>query len=223
MSLSQQLLRGAGRRANTAALRIASYNQQATEAETNLAVIGQLADVDRAYWRLFQTRRELEVAQQQWELAKNQQDRAEHRVNAGSAAQIEVTRAQAGVADRMEAIMRPRPEATCCCSSASSSGSSNMPGLDGGHQGDGGHGDAPDPVQYVFESEKVADLAVANRMEMLDLELRLAADAASIGFARNQMLPLLTLDYRYQYNGLGGSRRGIATASFSKGKFNDWS
>ncbi len=218
-SLSHELLRGAGRRANTAALRIASYNQQSSEAQTNLEVIRQLADVDRAYWRLFEVRRDLEVAQQQWELAKDQQDRAEHKFNAGSVAQIEVTRAQAGVADRLEAIIVAQNNVLV--QQRELKRIINMTGLTVDTKTMVVTATPPDPVQYIFDTNKLADFAVANRMEMLDLELRLAADAANIGFARNQTLPKLTLDYSYQYNGLGGSAQD-SLHQLSKGKFNDW-
>jgi outer membrane protein TolC len=220
VSLSHELLRGAGRRANTAALRIASYNQQSSEAQTNLEVIRQLADVDRAYWRLFEVRRDLEVSQQQWELAKDQQDRAEHKFNAGSVAQIEVTRAQAGVADRLEAIIVAQNNVLV--QQRELKRIINMTGLTVDTKTMVITATPPDPVQYIFDTNKLADFAVANRMEMLDLELHLAADAATIGFARNQTLPKLTLDYHYQYNGLGGSTQD-SFHMLAQGKFNDWS
>jgi outer membrane protein len=42
-------------------------------------------------------------------------------------------------------------------------------------------------------------------MEMLETELQLAQEASNIGVARNDMLPLLSLDYTYNIPGLGGS------------------
>lgn len=59
-------------------------------------------------------------------------------------------------------------------------------------------------------------------MEMLDLELRLAADALSVDFNRSQALPLVTMDYSYRVNGLGGS----LNRSFQvmrDNRFEDWS
>jgi len=43
-------------------------------------------------------------------------------------------------------------------------------------------------------------------MEMLELELQLAQDALAIKYQRNQSLPLITLDYTYNLNGIGESR-----------------
>src|SRR5690606_7167119 len=53
-SLSHPLLRSAGRRATTYAVRVASFNHRISEARTKLAIIQQLAAVERSYWRLYQ-------------------------------------------------------------------------------------------------------------------------------------------------------------------------
>ena len=83
-SLSQPLLRNAGRRANTAALRIAGYEAQASAAQTKLEAIRQLAAVDRSYWRLYGARTALDVAIQQYELAVAQMERAQRQVDRGA-------------------------------------------------------------------------------------------------------------------------------------------
>ena len=104
-SISQPLLRNAGREVNTASIKIANYNRQISEAQTKLAIINQISAVQRAYWRLYQSRRNLDVTQQQYELAQAQLDRAERQVRIGRDAEIEVTRAQSGVANRLDEII----------------------------------------------------------------------------------------------------------------------
>ena len=105
VSISQPLLRGAGNRANTHAIRIAEYERQITDARTKLEVIRVIAAVDRVYWRLYAARRELDVRKQQYDLAKAQLEQARRFVRSGERAQIEVIRAEAGVAQRLEAII----------------------------------------------------------------------------------------------------------------------
>ena len=68
-SISQPLLRGGGNRVNTHSIRVARYQHQLTTARTKLETIRILAAIDRAYWLLFAAQRELEVSQQQFELA----------------------------------------------------------------------------------------------------------------------------------------------------------
>jgi len=218
-SLSQPLLRNAGRRANTYAIKIASLNAQASEASTKLEAIRQLAAVDRAYWRLFQVRRELEVAQQQYELAVAQLERAQRRVNAGGASEIEVIRAQAGVADRLEAIIVAANSALT--QQRELKRIINRPDLPVDADTQVITATPPDPAEFVFDAPTLIQSALRDRMEMLDLELRLAADALSIDFNRSQALPLVTMDYSYRVNGLGGS----LNRSFQvmrDNRFEDW-
>ncbi|MBK7406463.1 MAG: TolC family protein [Phycisphaerales bacterium] len=104
-SLSQPLMRDAGRRASTYGIVIASYDRQVSEVQTKAEVIRQLAGVDRAYWRLYGARSALDVRLQQLDLAQAQLQRAQRRYNAGDVAEIEVLRAQAGVAEQLDGII----------------------------------------------------------------------------------------------------------------------
>jgi outer membrane protein TolC len=219
-SVSQPLLRNAGRRANTAALRAASYNQKAAESTTKLEAIRQLAAVDRSYWRLYQAKKSLEVTQQQYELAQAQLERAERRVKAGSAPEIEVIRSQAGVADRLDAIIRAQN--AVLTQQRELKRVMNMPGLTIETQTMLMLATEPDLVLYEFDRVALTEQAVNTRMEMLELELRLAADAANIDLAQNRALPLITLDYTYNVNGVGGVR-GKAFEGVAEWQHTDWS
>lgn len=219
-SLTQPLLRGAGRRANTYSIKIASLNQQAAEAATKLEAIRQLAAVDRAYWRLFQTRRELEVAQQQYELAQAQLERAQRRANAGQVPEIEVIRAQAGVSDRLEAIIVAAN--AILTQQRELKRIINRPDLPVDADTQLVTATPPDPVEFVFDTGELIRTALAERSEMLDLELRLAADALTVEFNRSQALPLVTMDYMYRINGLGGTvNKSFRT--LRDNRYEDWS
>jgi outer membrane protein TolC len=61
----------------------------------------------------------------------------------------------------------------------------------------------PRPLRYTVDAAALATAAVGNRMAMLEVELGLARDVASINVARNATLPLVALDYTYSVNGLG--------------------
>jgi outer membrane protein TolC len=79
----------------------------------------------------------------------------------------------------------------------------------------------PAPVEYRFDPATLCVQAIANRMEMLELELRLAADAATIDVQRSRALPLFTLDYTYRVNGLGGSMQD-SFHTLNRNRFTDW-
>ena len=104
-SISQPLLRGAGRRASEYGIWIAKFDKKITDAQTKLQVIYALAEADKAYWRLYAARELLEVRQQQYELARVLNDETEAFVDVGSKARIEVVRTRARMAEKLEAII----------------------------------------------------------------------------------------------------------------------
>lgn len=210
-SISHPLLRNAGIRANTHAIRVARYQRDIADARTRLEAIRILANADQAYWLLYATRRELEVRQQQYELALQQLDNARKRVAAGDSPRIEIMRAESGVARRLEAIIiadtavrrmeRNLKRIMNRTDLAMSSPTSIIPLTE------------PNPLGLNLDADALADYAVANRMEMLELELQLAIDASTVDFEHNATLPLLTLDYTYSTNGLGGSYNEVLRES----------
>jgi len=200
-SMAQPILRGAGIEANTASIRVASLNGQVADARTKLEVIRLLAVADRAYWNLYAAARELEVRQQQYELAVAQLERARRRVRAGETAEIEVIRAESGVGSTIENIigadnrlrLRQRDLKRLM----------NDPMLPMDSPTYIATTTPPSPVGLKFEPETLATKAIDNRMEMLELELLLAIDLTNMDLSRNQALPLFTVNYTYQNFGYG--------------------
>ncbi len=219
-SISHPLLRNAGREVNATPITIASYNHQISQSQTKLAVINQVSAVDRAYWRLYQAGRDLEVRQQQYELAKAQLERSERLVNSGRRAEIELVRAQSGVADRLDAIivaqnvvLRRQREFKRLI---------NMPGLEIDNASKLVTKTDPRPVEYLFDGRTLANAAEQNRMEMLEIELRLLSDVANMKLAKNQMLPQLDVSATYAINGLGGTL-DKSFDTLERNRFEDWS
>lgn len=219
-SISQPLLRNAGRRASTYSIRVAAINDQITQARTKLEVIRQLAAADRSYWRLYAARRDLEVSQRQYELAQAQLKRARDRVDAGDAPEIEVTRAQSGLASTLEGIITS--ENNLLVQQRELKRIMNMPGLDIKSRTLLLPTTDPAPSPYRFNPEPLVSEALAGRMEMLELELQLSADLSTIEFNKNQALPLFTLDYRYSIDGLG-ERFRRANSQAWENDFESWS
>ncbi|MGD9688890.1 MAG: TolC family protein [Phycisphaerales bacterium] len=201
VSISQPLLRNAGRDVNVASIQIAGYNQQIAEARTKLQVIAQIAATDRAYWRLYAAIEALRVVQQQYEVAAEQLAQAQRRVDAGDVAEIEIVRAQSGVAERLESIIIA--ENNVLVAQRELKRVINTPGLDVGTRQMVIPGTSPEPVRYELEESPLLEMARTTRMELLEAELQLLADAVSEGFQRNQLLPLLNLDASYTWSGLG--------------------
>jgi outer membrane protein len=218
VSISQPLLRGAGNRAATYAIRIAEYERQITDARTKLEVIRAIAAVDRVYWRLYAARRELDVRKKQYDLAEALNQQAIRFVDAGDKPQIEITRTEAGVAEQLEAIILA--ENSVRDRQRELKRTLNKEGLEMKTPTVLIPATEPDPVRYELEKEQLVAIAMDNRMEMLDLELQIAEDFATVDYMRNQSLPLVTMDYRYNINGLGATRDDSFDLLFDK-RFED--
>ncbi len=148
-----------------------------------------------------------------------QLEQARRKVNAGDLPQIEITRAESGVASRLEAIIiadtsvraqeRDLKRIINRGDLPIDSPTAVIPIT------------KPQPVGLDLPREQLAEFAAANRMEMLELELQLAIDASTVDLQRNARLPLVTLDYSYNINGLGDSFRD-AFSQISDHSFEDW-
>lgn len=204
VSLSQPLLRNAGRRANTHAIRLARLGEQATQAATRLEVIRVLTAVDRVYWRLYASRRVLEVRRQDYDLADRQLQSARRLVQSGERSSLEVLRAETALASRLEGIItaenavrdrqRELKRVINRDDLPMDSDTILIPGSE------------PDPIHYDLDRQDLTARALRQRMELLDLELRLAQDDSTVAYLQNQLLPLVMLDYAYGVQGLGDTR-----------------
>lgn len=202
LALTQPLLRGFGTDVTAQPIRIAFYRYQESEATTKLEVIRVLADADRAYWRLYAARQVLVVRKREYDLAEAQLERARRQAAAGVVAEVEVVRAESGVADKLESIIiadndvrdRERELKRIL----------NEPDLQMGSDTIIVPTSEPRGVGWQLNAETIVERAMNGRMELLEQELRIAEEAANIAFARNDLLPLVTLEYRYGINGLGG-------------------
>lgn len=202
-SISQPLLRGAGPAVTLSRLRIAAYSFQSSEAATKLEVIRVLAVADRIYWRLYAARRDLEVRRKEYDLAMAQLERARRQVAAGAVAEVEIIRAESGVADRVEGIITA--ENALRDRQRELKRIINQPGLEMDTATIVIPGSEPRAVPYKLDTNKVVAVAMDQRMELLQLELQVLQQSENVMVARNDMLPLLTLDYTYNVNGLGAS------------------
>ena len=202
-SISQPLLKNSGIRNNMHSIRLAEYQHQSSQARTKLQVMTVIAAVDRLYWQLYAARRELIVREQEYELARKQLETAKNKVANKVLAGIEVVRAEAGMASKLESIIlsevnvRERQRDLKLII--------NKPEMSIGSKTIIKQATEPNPIQFQFDPEKIIKAAMSQRMDLLEVEIQLAMNQSSIHYARNQVLPLFNLTYRYNANGLGGS------------------
>ena len=197
-SISQPLLRGAGA-VNTASIRIAKWNRDLADARLKLATIRILADADKAYWRLYEAWRELEVRKSQYERATSQLERAQRRLDAGDAPEIDVIRARSGVGSTLESIIRA--DASLRQRQRALKRLMNLADLPIGSETAIIPETQPNPIRIELDGGALAAEAITNRMEMLELEIQLAIDATTVDIRRNEALPVFAFDYRYSIQG----------------------
>lgn len=200
-SITQPLLRNAGREVNVAPITIAAYREQISEARTNLSVISTLAQIERSYWRLSAARKELDVRQQQYDLAMAQLQRAQRRFDRGDTPEIDVVRAQSGLAQRLEAIITA--ETSLLIEQRELNRLMNTPDASVTSGGLLVPLTEPAPMDYDLDSASLISVAMQRRMELLEIELSLLSDSLNITVARNNLLPGLDLTGTYTTAGLG--------------------
>lgn len=194
-SVSQPLLRNAGVGTNTASIRIARLNDKAIEAKTKLTAIRVLAKAEKAYWKLYAASRELDVRRQQYDLAFDNLELVRHRVKEGLTPEIEIIRSEVGIASRLESLIVA--ETAWRLAQRQLKLLLNMENIGLNSATTIEISSEPNLLHYEFDRDQLASQALSQRMEMLELELKLAADAIKIDFARNQTLPLFMVEFEY--------------------------
>ncbi len=217
-SISHHLLRNAGNRAATYGIQLAEFSRQIVDTRSKQAAIDIIANMEQSYWGLYAARRLLDVRMQEYNLSKELFEETERQVEVGSKAEIELVRTTADVASRFEATIKA--ENAVRNMERNFKLVLNKPGFGIKSDTDLILTTEPDPVHYEFDKEKMMAQAVENRMDMLEMELRLALDESTIEYSRNQLHPILYLQYIYGINSLGASRHNSYDMLFDN-KYNN--
>ncbi|WP_223259460.1 TolC family protein [Candidatus Methylopumilus rimovensis] len=220
-SISQPLLRNAGKTVNEASIRVSEFNQQAIQYKTKLLAIRIIAMTDKSYWSLYEAWAQLDVRRQQYRLAIQNLNMVKRRVTEGLTAAIELNRAEIGVADRMEALIIAETNLKL----AQRQLRFYMNDMDTEDRQPNIINTITEPnlVRYEFDREKLLNEALSARLELLELEVKLAADAINIQYLENQTLPLFTLDYQYGALSPSVNNLGNVYQNTLNGQFSDWS
>lgn len=206
-SLTQNLLRNAGIDVNTASIRIADYGKRATEAKTKLTAIRILANAEKAYWKLWGAREVVRIREEQFELATDNVALIEFRIDRGVSAELERFSANLAVVKQLQKLReaevgvrlderKVRLSVNEADLTAPSADDSFLPVTE------------PQLLRFDLDPGDLVQQALRNRMDLLELELKLAADAVNIDFAENQTLPVFAFDFDYEL-----SQRGATTTS----------
>jgi outer membrane protein TolC len=197
----QPLLKNFGPRAATTRLVVARNNHQISQSDFRQAVLDTLAAVEKAYWDLAFRILDLDVKKQSLQLAEDLLRLNRTKVQVGTLAPIEITQAEAGVADREEAVIVAQNEIR--------KAEDQLKRLLG-PPSDPVWGYTLKPVDEPPFDELQPDLdqslglALANRPDLEKSRLTLRNREAQYRFAVNQRRLDLSLDASYGAKGLAG-------------------
>ena len=195
VSFIQSLLRGGGTRINTHLIRIAGYQKHRVDARTKQAAINLLAAADKAYWYLYMARRDLDVSREQYKLAQDQLQHAQKKVAAGAVARTEIIYAESGLLSQVGSLIYAETKVQDRQLDLQRiMNRQDMP-LNANIRID--TKTEPNPLKLDVNPEKLVEVALSNRMDIIQWELELAIEELALELDRNAILPDLSLRYSY--------------------------
>jgi len=213
-TITQPLLRGAGRFANTALIQIArrSLNQSRSsfEAEVNDAIF----QVVNQYWTAVQARGALDVQQKSQKLAEASYDRDKRLLELGALPPLDIYRSQSEVAARKVEVIQAAyaltqaEEALRLTIGADRDAQAHSLELNLTEK------PQPDSELENINADSALDQALKQRPELDAANDALANDETSIKLAHNQLEPNLQVSGFYQSAGLGGNQYNLFTGQF---------
>ncbi len=201
VSFRQPLLRDLGKLSTERGLRIARTNRDVSRENFEVQVTGTIQQVENAYWNLVEALEQYVVAKESLALAERLHEQNRIRVDVGTLAPLELVQSEAGVATRVEQIIRA--EAAIGDSEDRLRQLLNLSGA--------GIWDLSivpttepemEPVKIAIENS--IRTAIAERPELRSKRRQQENLELEIDYFQNQKLPRLDLAVTYGLNGLGG-------------------
>ena len=190
LSFSQPLLKGAGVENSMRSIRIEQLSRRMVNAQMKQQIINLLVGADTAYWNLYSAVKELEVRREQYQLAQDQLKHAQRQVKSGAAARIEIVRAEAGVASRLESVINA--ENTVESRNRTLLQIMGVSDLQMDRAAMIIPETVPHPLGLKLDRKELVDFALENRMDAVQMELQLAMDDLAVERSENNRLPNLS-------------------------------
>lgn len=200
-SFTQPLMRGFSRRVTEQGLIVARNNSAISREEFQLQVETVVADVIAQYWSLVEARKQLTVAEESLELAKDLHNMNRIQVEVGTKAPLEMVQSEVGVATREEDIIR----LTATVEDAADN-LRQLINLDRGSLWGIGIVPVTDPeIEHeAIDVRAAVDTALGHRPDIRRLELNNANLDVQAEVAENDKKPRLDVFAQYALNGLTG-------------------
>lgn len=199
VSFTQPILRNLGPYANRWQIVVARNNLGVSESQFRQTVIDTLAAAEKAYWDLNFALMDLETKRASLQLAKDFLEQNRIKVRVGTLAPIEITQAEAGVADREEGVIVA--ENVLRTAEDALRRIMNVPAESALWLGAIRPSDAP-PLQEVVPSmDEAVQTAGSQRPDIEQARLNVRSKETELSYRRNQRR--WGLDFEGSYGALG--------------------
>jgi outer membrane protein TolC len=199
---TQHFLRGFGLEVNKTGIIIAQNNEQISRSRFRQIVMDTLSTTEKSYWALAFTIMDQQAKEASLKLAQDFLDQTRIKVKVGTLPPIEITQAEAQVADQEEgiivgfaAIRRAEDNLRALMNIPSDSPVWHQPIQ---------LADNPEVLDKIVNEDEAVKTALANRPDLEQARLDLASQDANVRFQKNQKLYRLDLIGQYGAAGLSG-------------------
>jgi outer membrane protein len=216
VSFVQPLLKDGGKKTATAAIRVAATESEQAWQDFRRQLMVSLSSAELAYWNVHGAVRQVEYINESLETARKLSTDAKTLLDAGKAAAVELSTAEAGVEERLARVFTARQRLT--------EAKSVLAGFCGASVPEGFEvvTTAPPPPNKITPSVQagIAAAYVANPDYLGKLAEKEGEDIRA-EFMKNQKLPQLDLKASYGLNGLG-TDLGRSTDDVTAMDFPSW-
>ena len=203
-SFSQPLLQNFGFKVNRKDIIIARNNLDISESQLNKVLQNTIYSVEEAYWNLVYSIENLKVRRQSLQLAQDLLAKNQRAVEVGTLAPIEVLSAQSAVATREADILQA--EAQVKNNEDILKTIINLSMEEGREAAEIIPVDKPAYELKEISLETALRTAIENRPELKQMRIDLQNRDINLGYAKNQLLPNLSLQASYWSPGISGTK-----------------
>jgi outer membrane protein TolC len=203
-SLSQPLLRNFGPKISRQGILIANNNLGVSEEALRSTLMSTVYNVENAYWNLVYSIANLDVRQQSLKLAQDLLEKNQRSVEIGTLAPMEILSAQAEVATREADLIQAETQIK-----SNEDQLKLLLNITGEEDKAVASLVPKDKATYApreVNLDEAIAAAIQNRSELKIAQLGLKTDHLNLSYAKNQVLPDLSLSAGYSSPGIDGTR-----------------
>ncbi|WP_254684352.1 TolC family protein [Edaphosphingomonas haloaromaticamans] len=181
LSFTQPLLRGAGTKVNMAPVRIARLQEEINKLSLKSTVIDTVTGIIQAYRRLSQAQSQVELAELSLERTRDLLETNRALIAAGRMAAADIVQTESGVANQEVAVLQARQQ-------LASAQLALLQLLAVDPRTNVVAADEPDAEQADIDLDRVVDLGLSSRVDILGQRLALEQTRIDLAVARNNRL-----------------------------------